>query len=77
MGCRGGCEMSEYKVKMKANVSDGFFGIFDKKFEGVEIVSADTAQEAIEIASHKIKSFLSVEDIEDEVTFSVTDVEKL
>lgn len=65
--------MNDYKVKLKANVSDGFFGLFDKQFEGIEIVEAGSEKEAIE----KVSRMFRVKFDDDEVQITVTDVEKL
>lgn len=69
--------MKEYKVKIQATIPQ-FLGLTTRTFNGVDIVEAKSAKEAIEIATKKMKHEMIVHDLEDEdVTITVTDVEAL
>lgn len=63
--------MSTYKVRVKAEVNDSFFGILNKRFDGVELVDAASAKEAKEKVEREIHLRLD----SDEVTAYVADVE--
>lgn len=63
--------MSTYKVRVKAEVDDGFFGLFNRQFDGVELVEADSAKEAKEKVEREIRVRLD----SDEATAYVADVE--
>ena len=63
--------MDEYKVKFKAQVK----GLFGPTVESVEVYRAESAQEAIEKCKADYRR--QVFPYEDDVDFSILDVEKL
>lgn len=69
---------NEYKIKVKATGHGAWFGIFPFTREGLEVVRARTATEAVKKLHKEAKRLAIKEGLEDEdIEINILDVEKL